>query len=293
MIMSFSSNIVVCDKQRHGIVYLVGRPRDPGWKEVIEDAADAVENRRPSMQFNARPCRRGVDAEAIGFSHGGGQVCVCLVLYSLLNFPQVRPSNTKHRPSNITVMNELVQHPSMIRISGVANSAFKRFCPAMYEEYRENLSVLREWDPELRLNFDKSVFACWTVNFGPQTITRPHRDFLNYGPGFCAVTSLGNFNDKLGGHIVLWELGLVIRFPAGCTILLPSAMITHSNLPIQPGETRYSVTQYSAGALFRFASNGFQNDKEVLASLDDNAKRLREAVQQTRLNEAFSKYCLW
>ena len=63
---------------------------------------------------------------------------------------------------------------------------------------------------------------------------------------------LGDFDPTKGSHLVLWECKLVIEFPPGSTILIPSAIITHSNVPIQAGEKRYSVTQYATGVLFRW-----------------------------------------
>jgi hypothetical protein len=44
------------------------------------------------------------------------------------------------------------------------------------------------------------------------------------------------------------------------SIIIPSAVISHSNLPIQPHETRYSITQYAAGGLFRWVEHGFQKE---------------------------------
>lgn len=114
-------------------------------------------------------------------------------------------------------------------------------------------------------NFKRSVFAACTINFGPQTVTSDHCDSGNYGPGGCTISSAGYYSDKQGGEIVLWTLGVVVRFPAACTVIIPSAIVRHSNLAILPGERRYSITQYSAGALFRFRGNGFQNDKDRLA----------------------------
>jgi len=57
-------------------------------------------------------------------------------------------------------------------------------------------------------------------------------DFGNLPYGWCAITSLGPFDPKRGGHLVLWDLQLVIEFPPGSTILIPSAVLQHSNIPI-------------------------------------------------------------
>ena len=86
---------------------------------------------------------------------------------------------------------------------------------------------------------------------------------MNCPFGFCAITALGNFNPKKGGHIILWEPGLILEFPHGATILIPSSTITHSNIPVREGESQVSFTQYCAGAIFRFVDNGFRTQERL------------------------------
>lgn len=38
----------------------------------------------------------------------------------------------------------------------------------------------------------------------------------------CAITTLSDYDPKAGGHLVLWDLKLVIEFPPGSTILILS-----------------------------------------------------------------------
>ena len=103
-----------------------------------------------------------------------------------------------------------------------------------------------------------------SFNLGPQTVCLPHKDDANIAYGLCSITSGGRFDHRTGGHLVLWEPKVIIEFPRGSTILIPSALITHSNTPIQPEETRYSVTQYCAGGLLRWVAYGFCTKKSLL-----------------------------
>jgi hypothetical protein len=112
-----------------------------------------------------------------------------------------------------------------------------------------------------------------TFNFGPQTIAWDHRDFNNLAFGWCAITAGGEFNPALGGHLVLPDMELVIEFPPGSTILIPSATLRHFNVPIQEGETRMSFTQYTAGGLFRWVDQGFQTSRDFEAR-DVEGKRV-------------------
>lgn len=94
-------------------------------------------------------------------------------------------------------------------------------------------------------------------------MTLPHRDSANLAAGLCVITALGRFDHTRGGQIVLWELGLVIDFPAGASIAIPSSLVTHFNVPVRQFDVRYSLTQYCSGHLCRFVENGFQTDKQL------------------------------
>lgn len=102
-------------------------------------------------------------------------------------------------------------------------------------------------------------FACMTANLGPQTVCEKHRDVKNRANGgLCAVKTLGKYDWRRGGHIVLHELGLVVEMKPGDVLFFPSAVITHSTIPILDGETRYSLVWYSAGGLFRWKNADYQ-----------------------------------
>ncbi|KAJ7232600.1 hypothetical protein B0H12DRAFT_1239586 [Mycena haematopus] len=139
-------------------------------------------------------------------------------------------------------------------------------------------------------NFVGSVFAACTFNFSPRTICAPHLDFANLAWGWCSITALGNFDPDVGGHLILWDLRLVIRFPPGSTILLPSALIRHSNIPIMAHEQRGSFVQYTAGGLFRWVRNGFktQEEWEMSASPEELAVRVEE--QKGRWEEGIQMF---
>lgn len=130
-------------------------------------------------------------------------------------------------------------------------------------------------------NFGKSVFACATMNFGPRVRSFMHRDMLNLSHGWCAITALGRFNPKLGGHLVCEETKTVIEFPPGSTFLIPSSCLTHSNTDIQEGECRASFTQYTAGGVFRWVENGFRTDKKFK---EDDPVAFERKMQERKNN---------
>lgn len=135
--------------------------------------------------------------------------------------------------------------------------------PKLYKHYEKLVTDIKSHDPELCLPFAKSVFMATTINLGDKVVTTRHRDQANLPNGLCAVMSLGSYNHKLGGHLVLHELKLILEFPPGWIIFLPSASITHSNIGISDNEWRSSITYYTAGGLFRWVAYGFQGEKKL------------------------------
>ncbi|KDQ32294.1 hypothetical protein PLEOSDRAFT_1034948 [Pleurotus ostreatus PC15] len=158
---------------------------------------------------------------------------------------------------NDAALSHLVDEPSIRHIAGLQSQLLHTFAPRLGAYYKETLNALLESQPGLACNFHNSDFACLTVNFGPNTICLDHTDFVNLATGLCAITALGDFDSKRGGHLIFWDLKLILEFPAGATILIPLALLRHSNVPIQAREQRASLTQYSAGGLFRWVENGF------------------------------------
>ncbi len=94
--------------------------------------------------------------------------------------------------------------------------------------------------------------------------------------------AIGDYNHKTGGHIFLWECKLIIEFPPGATILKPSAIVTHFNMPVGGHETRCSFTQYAAGGLFRWVDNNFMTAATYSKSLTEQGRRDKVAADQGR-----------
>lgn len=132
-----------------------------------------------------------------------------------------------------------------------------------------------------------SVYPSAGFNFGPDVWTYKHRDVLNCPFGWCAVQSLGRFDTTKGGHLVLWEARLVIEFPSGSLILLSSAAITHSNLPVGSGDVRASFTHYASGGIFRYIDYGLRTEKglkEEDYELWDEVRREKEGKWKAGCN---------
>lgn len=154
----------------------------------------------------------------------------------------------------------------------------------MHAYYQETLEALLKAHPHLRPAFPHSApggggripWAAASPNVGMRVVTFPHTDQANLAAGMCVVAALKGFNPDKGGHLIFWDLGLVVRFPPGTVILLPSALLLHSNVQIMQDEERCSLTLYSAGGLFRWVYNGFCSDKAVNEMVDHELLARRE-----------------
>ncbi|KZP19050.1 hypothetical protein FIBSPDRAFT_744449 [Athelia psychrophila] len=260
---TISKPIGILDDAGRIIAVLAGRPsKDSGagddWVKVVAGLEAAINKLQRQCSFTAkdRDHRRGPHpAKAVGVSHGGGQTQ-----------PSVLDLGSK---KNERAMDAFRCDPSVIRAAHFGSAAFSAYAPRLYERYCDYFERLRAHDPTLVWNFPKSVFPAMTVNFGPNAVCYDHLDFGNAAAGWCAITSAGSYNPKLGGHLVLFDIDLIIEFPPGSTILIPSSIMRHGNTPVQDGETRVGITQYAAGGLFRYVDHGFSTqdkaDPEVRA----------------------------
>ncbi|KAL0067290.1 hypothetical protein AAF712_005688 [Marasmius tenuissimus] len=237
------------------------------WINNSKVAATVIKEKRPECRFpEVGTSRRGqVHNVNYGISFGNGQ-------------PKPMILNDQG-PRRKAVMEEIRRHESFQRIARWMSTIFLTWAPLLFSYYSTTMGALLDEYPELELPFAGVVFAAFTVNFGPKTVCLPHRDSKNLAFGWCAITALGDFEYTKGGHLVLWDLKMVIEFPPGSTILIPSALICHFNTTIGPTEERFSFTCYSAGGLFRWVDHGFQT--ETVYGKSDEAK-LNSHLDQTR-----------
>ncbi|KAJ7216211.1 hypothetical protein C8J57DRAFT_1096170, partial [Mycena rebaudengoi] len=172
---------------------------------------------------------------------------------------------------------------------------FQSFAPDLHAFYLSQMRILHRAAPYLRRIFPESLsaFAAYTFNFGPNAVTFPHVDAANLVWGWCCVTAFGDFNADLRGHLILWDLKLIIRFPAGSTIMIPSALLRHSNISIQQGKHRYSFTQFTAGGLFHWVNNGNQSDIDFFDDATDKDLRDREMHRTERWEKGLQMFMVW
>ncbi|KAJ7906528.1 hypothetical protein B0H13DRAFT_1619320 [Mycena leptocephala] len=234
--ISCSDPKLILDDKGRIIGVLLGTPEDPEWPEVIKDAIkELLRARRRAKQYGSwNPGstfhRRGWYLPlTCGISFGGGQIV-----------SPVPP----HPHSMLTAVCS-DQETSFTNIANFFVGGLAFYAPKLYRFLCDTLRGIFERQPALAHNFVNSVFPAAAFNCGPDAFTIEHLDWLNLSHGLCGITCGGDFNPILGDHI---HTRLLIEFPGGASILLPSGCVDHGNTPIQPGESRHSFTQYAAGA---------------------------------------------
>ncbi|KAJ7170641.1 hypothetical protein C8R43DRAFT_875006, partial [Mycena crocata] len=104
--------------------------------------------------------------------------------------------------------------------------------------------------------------------------------------GWTALTALGTYDPDFGGHIILWDLNLVVRFPPGSTILIPRALVRYSFVEIAPHETRYLLVQFTPSPVFRFATNGGRSDLKFARKATTKEHKVREEQREAESDGA-------
>ncbi|KAK7040635.1 hypothetical protein R3P38DRAFT_2513428 [Favolaschia claudopus] len=228
---------------------LAGQPVLNGYGLAVARAFNLMKSLGSAAQFPAAMLkhRRGLFAAInVGLTLGKGQ-----------------PAPTWLDGGDHTaVVEKLIANEDVQRMATFASYAFALWAPRLHNHYVENNAKLRTHCPNLRRLFPLSVFSCAAFNFATNVWSFKHRDVCNLPYGWCAIQSMGNFDATKGGHLILWDLKMVVEFPAGALILVPSATIAHSNIPVQDGDERVSFTQFTAGNLFRFTDNNGRTDKK-------------------------------
>lgn len=82
--------------------------------------------------------------------------------------------------------------------------------------------------------------------------------------------------------MILWDLKIVVEFPPGSLMAIPSGVCRHSNTRIGRNEIRYSFTQYAPGGNFRWVDHGFQSEEDFQAGLTTAEKKEEKLTKKAR-----------
>ncbi|KAF8146580.1 hypothetical protein K438DRAFT_1869087, partial [Mycena galopus ATCC 62051] len=225
---------LILDADGRIVAVLLGRPEGADWDRVLKEVQQLMDAVRQ------RGVRQGIFTSQNKEHHRGN---FFTMRAGLTKGPgQKRPGNLTHSKTYQRLLQRLLANHLVGRIVGFQSSGLGRYLPKLYQHQRSTMQGILRDQPELRIPFDNSIFPTVTFNLGPDVVTAEHLDLLNNAYGMCGITLNGSFDHT--------------QFPSGSTILLLSATCEHGNTPIRKGETRYSMTQYAAGGLLRWAAYG-------------------------------------
>ena len=128
--------------------------------------------------------------------------------------------------------------------------------PKMYKTFADKLHRLFEHMPGLNRYAPMSVFTTASFDFNDGRPCRIHDHHPNGSLGWCSLYAGGDYDPTTGGHLYLPQVQLLIEFPPGATVLLPSNLV-YGIVPVAPGQTRYTFSQYIPADLIRYVDNGF------------------------------------
>ncbi|KAJ7868761.1 hypothetical protein B0H14DRAFT_2346471 [Mycena olivaceomarginata] len=143
------------------------------------------------------------------------------------------------------------------------------------------------------LSLRKPVCCCHSKPGPSLCLPAPHRRRQTRRTGCVSLALWGASNADKGGHLVCWDYDLIIRFPPLAAASHPVGRVTHSNTPIQDGEERFSIIQYTAGGPFPLGRQRLPIRPLVacFCSAEDLARR--EEERKARCADALKKFPLW
>ncbi|KAJ7204886.1 hypothetical protein B0H12DRAFT_1080432 [Mycena haematopus] len=158
---------------------------------------------------------------------------------------------------------------------------FATWAPNAFDFYVDYMKVLRPVHPPLPPLSQQHLVCMHLQSWASNMCTTPQR--LRQ-PSVRLVRYHGAWQLRPHTRRPPCPMGLQAhpRVPTGSTILIPSAAILHSNIPIGAGERRYSFTQYTAGGLFRWVEHGFRTVEAYFASLTQEKREEEKALGLAR-----------
>ncbi|KAF7373695.1 hypothetical protein MSAN_00580500 [Mycena sanguinolenta] len=176
--------------------------------------------------------------------------------------------------------------PVVFDIGDEALGLLEMYCNAAFLALQAQKSEFLKYNADAMYPCDSSVFSAATFEFGG-----PHcRNTPTGAPDrfhaatWSVLTSLGRYVPLSGGHIIFWDLGLVVTFPPGASILIPTGVIRYSFIKFRPGEHRYSLLQWAGTGISRWFQNGHHMDNDFAMQATRVEHEVREALCRSTHN---------
>jgi hypothetical protein len=189
----------------------------------------------------------------------------------------------------VTVSISHFSYTEIILTQCIIIGIFAYYFPRLFQEYTHMMEIFHK-KYNVGYPLKHAVFAAASTNHGPRAITFEHTDQGNKANGICPIFCSGKFDPKKSGHLILRDLQLLVEFPPGTFILIPSAVLLHGNVLIGEDEERESLTLFSAGGLFRWLEYGFQSEKTLYKTRQMEFLAQEMEKRKTRWKHGLSQF---
>ncbi|KAJ7729514.1 hypothetical protein DFH07DRAFT_969477 [Mycena maculata] len=158
-------------------------------------------------------------------------------------------------------------------------SLLQAYCTVTFSTLEAQKTAFQQYHADALYPTDSSIFSAATFELGgPHIHAGASGLYDRYQPNTWSIlTALGVYGPVHGGHIILWDLGLVVSFPAGSSILIPTGVLRYSFVKVRNGEHCYSLIQWASAGIDRWFENGLRMDANFAA----NASRVLHEQRET------------
>jgi hypothetical protein len=166
------------------------------------------------------------------------------------------------------------------------------YCTAAFLSLQAQKNNFLAYDPLALYPSKASVFSAATFQFGGprgHTSVPGIPDRSDTGT-WSILTALGTYAPFRGGHVIFWDLGLVITFPPGSSILVPAGLVRYSFVKVREHEHRYSLLQWSGAGITRWFRNGRRFDLEFAIASSSEEHGAREERRRQAHAEAANAF---
>ncbi|KAJ6550301.1 hypothetical protein B0H19DRAFT_1074163 [Mycena capillaripes] len=240
-----------------------GMPDDPDYMAKVHDPALKLMEEactKMSVVEEREFHRRGCFLQLTGSDSHGGR--------------QVQPGTLINGVINTAIFLSLISSDPFIRLAGFATGLFANWRPIYLT------SVSTTWA------FSTTGILIFITHSSTASSRAP--SIWDLKRACVAIGTLPTSHQADAPSLRLGTMTtrkLIIEFPPGCTILIPSAAIFHSNIPIAAHKRRYSFTQYTSGGLFRWVEHGFCTEEEYFDSLTAPERKEEKELGHQRATE--------
>ncbi|KAK7027688.1 hypothetical protein R3P38DRAFT_2421317, partial [Favolaschia claudopus] len=165
------------------------------------------------------------------------------------------------------------------------------YCKETYDALKSQKDKMLADKPEALYPCETSVYSAITINLNDPRVSFDILQRIDPAV-WCILTAAGDYNPDLGGQLILWDVGRVVRFPAGTCALIPAALVRFSFVKVRPDERQHTILQWAGVGIRRYFENGSREDGEFAMEASADEYRAREKKRRAMHADALRTFPL-